>query len=330
DHGAEPGRPEAGHSARLGARRALAVDRGSARRAWNVHQGRRRDGGRESECGLWEWHRQAGGIDPVGLGEVEHRPSEGRCRRGGHPQGGAGAARQGAPAEPGLRAAESEHRLFQDAVLCEHRAAPLGDRGGWNPARRSERVRFRGAEFHAVLEEYVPGRIEGGGRKKTLGADRAVRAATVPRTPVRGALLLGGASDADLVARLRLVHEEAKVGRAPAPVPPRTADLTAPVRLAIDYGDAAELAAKVAKALAAFESQGGGMWRALRSQGIFRGKGPAPKTAFLYTGQGSQYLGMLAALRGAEPIVAATFAEADRVMTPILGRSLSSYLEMPT
>ena len=195
---------------------------------------------------------------------------------------------------------------------------------------------FGGTNFHAVLEEYVPGRIKSGGRKKTAQVDQknpggpaAVRAATEPRTPVRGALLLGGASDADLVARLRLVQQEAVAGRAPAPVPPRTADLTAPVRLAIDYGDASELAAKAAKALAAFESHSDGMWRALRSQGIFRGHGPAPKTAFLYTGQGSQYLGMLAALRGAEPIVAATFDEADRVMTPILGRSLSSYLEMP-
>ncbi len=56
------------------------------------------------------------------------------------------------------------------------------------------------------------------------------------------------------------------------------------------------------------------MWRALRAQGIFRGAGPAPKVAFLYTGQGSQYVNMLDELRQLEPIVAETFAEADRVM----------------
>ena len=48
-----------------------------------------------------------------------------------------------------------------------------------------------------------------------------------------------------------------------------------------------------------------GVWKALRAQGIFRGHGPAPKVAFLYTGQGSQYVNMLRRpARGSEPIVA--------------------------
>ena len=48
--------------------------------------------------------------------------------------------------------------------------------------------------------------------------------------------------------------------------------------------------------------------------------------AFLYTGQGSQYVNMLDDLRASEPIVADTFREADDVMTPLLGRPLSSYI----
>ena len=42
----------------------------------------------------------------------------------------------------------------------------------------------------------------------------------------------------------------------------------------------------------------------LRQQGAFVGRGPAPKVAFLYTGQGSQYVNMLRELREREPIVA--------------------------
>ena len=64
----------------------------------------------------------------------------------------------------------------------------------------------------------------------------------------------------------------------------------------------------------------------LRSRGVFIGHGPAPKTAFLYTGQGSQYVNMLRELRDNEPIVAQTFAEADEIMTPLLGKPLTSYI----
>src|SRR5439155_16279527 len=47
---------------------------------------------------------------------------------------------------------------------------------------------------------------------------------------------------------------------------------------------------------------------------------------FLYPGQGSQYVNMLKWLRDREPVVADTFAEADRTMTPLLGRPLSSFI----
>ena len=83
---------------------------------------------------------------------------------------------------------------------------------------------------------------------------------------------------------------------------------------------------KPAKALKASKPNQPAIWKALRAQGIFRGHGPAPKVAFLYTGQGSQYVNMLQPLRAAEPIVAETFAEADRVMTPLLGKPLSEFI----
>ena len=147
-----------------------------------------------------------------------------------------------------------------------------------------------------------------------------------PKAPLRGALVAGAASESELAAHLRAVQKSAEAGRTPAALAPRDADLRAPERVAIDYGNAAELADKCAKALKAIESRQPAAWKALRAQGIFRGHGPAPKVAFLYTGQGSQYVNMLRSLRAAEPIVARTFEEADEVMVPILGKPLSGYI----
>ena len=64
----------------------------------------------------------------------------------------------------------------------------------------------------------------------------------------------------------------------------------------------------------------------MRQQGMFVGRGPAPKVAFLYTGQGSQYVNMLASMRDREGIVRDRFARADRVMTPLLGKPLSEFI----
>ena len=112
----------------------------------------------------------------------------------------------------------------------------------------------------------------------------------------------------------------------PAPEPPTGADLRSPERIALTFGDAAQLAERAGRARKALQADAPAAWRALRAQGVFRGRGPAPKVAFLYTGQGSQYPNMLARLRASDPIVSGAFDEADRVMTPILGRSLSSYI----
>ncbi|MGZ4812810.1 MAG: type I polyketide synthase, partial [Terriglobales bacterium] len=199
---------------------------------------------------------------------------------------------------------------------------------------------FGGTNFHAVLEEYIPHRLNGNG-KRSVAVNEIPPAAKEPtmnvhevsrtsssayKAPLRGALVIGAASEAALVERLRAVEQDARSGRAPAPAAPAESDLRAPERLAIDYGNATELAEKAGNALKALKANQPAMWKALRAQGIFRGHGPAPKVAFLYPGQGSQYVNMLKPLRAAEPIVAETFAEADRVMTPLLGKPLSEYI----
>lgn len=65
----------------------------------------------------------------------------------------------------------------------------------------------------------------------------------------------------------------------------------------------------------------------LRQRGIHLEDEPCDGgLAFVFTGQGSQYVGMGLALAERFPVVAATFAEADAVMTPLLGQSLTSLL----
>jgi acyl transferase domain-containing protein/acyl carrier protein len=179
---------------------------------------------------------------------------------------------------------------------------------------------FGGTNFHTVLEEYIPGRIRP--QKKLTVSVPEMPKSPAPKTPLRGALVIGGNSEAEIIFRLKIVHEEAGAGRAPVPAPPCEADLRAPIRLAIDYGDATELKDKSAKALKAFAENQASRWKMLRAKGIFLGRGPAPKVAFLFTGQGSQYVNMLRTLRDTEPVVAETFKTADVVMEPILGRPL--------
>ena len=221
---------------------------------------------------------------------------------------------------------------------------------------------FGGTNFHVVLEEYIPHRLNGNGKRSIAvsntgdvaggnggmnvkdvshnsldGSSWASGAGTPPvqsygnngqgtKAPLRGALVVGAISAAALAERLRSIQKAAEAGRAPVPAAPMESDLRAPERVVIDYANAADLAEKSSKALKALAANQEPIWKALRAQGVFRGHGPAPKVAFLYTGQGSQYANMLRGLRAAEPIVAETFAEADRVMTPLLGKPLSDFV----
>ncbi len=224
------------------------------------------------------------------------------------------------------------HKVIPPSVRCEHpnpnidfAHSPLFVNTEMRPwSETCEGVRragvsafgFGGTNFHAVLEEYVPHRITANGR-------HAVTVADLPgKTPLRGALVAGGATESELVERL----QELQKGAAAGPAVPLEADLRATERIAIDYSGPADLAEKCAKAVKALAVNQPAVWKALRAQGIFRGRGPAPKIAFLYPGQGSQYANMMRGLREREPIVADTFAEADTVMKPLLGRPLSEFI----
>ena len=261
-----------------------------------------------------------------------------------------------------LKAAFALHeKVLPPSVHCEHpnpdidfAHSPLyvnTELKPWNvPAAGVRRAGlsafgFGGTNFHAVLEEYIPHRLNGNGKRSVAvsnlpgkstetpmitaqpsSASPSSTATPVAKAPLRGALVLGAASEAALVERLRAVESEAAAGRAPAPAAPSEQDLRAQFRIAIDYVDAADLRNKAGSALKAFNANQPAVWKALRAQGIYRGQGPAPKVAFLYPGQGSQYVNMLKPLCATEPIVAETFAEADRVMRPILGKPLTEFI----
>ena len=214
----------------------------------------------------------------------------------------------------------------------------------------SVRSASAGTNYHAVIEEYVAGRLSNGNGHATIAVPADVPAAAaaedIPsagppppavgngqpghppsatvKPPLRGAFLAGAADEAGLAARLRALVESSD---APPPSPAAAEDLGAAERICIDYGDAGELSAKAKQALKAIESGNPAAWKALQGRGIFRGSGAPGKVAFLYTGQGSQYANMLAELRRTEPIVAATFDEADVIMRPLLGgRALSDII----
>ena len=179
---------------------------------------------------------------------------------------------------------------------------------------------FGGTNFHVVVEEYVPGRHYGESTRPVAVTESRARR----RGPLRGAFVVGGSTEAEVAGKLAGIASEA--GGKSVTEPPDPALAGAPVRVAIDYDDQEELAGKAAMAAKALAGGGAEMRKMLRARGVFIGHGPAPKVAFLYPGQGSQYVNMLGRLRAIEPLVADTFAEADDVMTPLLGRPLSDYV----
>ncbi len=144
--------------------------------------------------------------------------------------------------------------------------------------------------------------------------------------PYQGLFFASANSPSGLKTALEQELDQIKKGQVPSSHCPSGEELACQERIAIDYNSPQELSARLEKALNAFESGNPGIWKALQAYGVHRGSGKPGKVAFLFPGQGSQYVNMLLDLRDTEPVVKDTFDEADRVMSPILGRPLTSFI----
>ncbi len=144
--------------------------------------------------------------------------------------------------------------------------------------------------------------------------------------PYQGLFFSSAESTAALKASLESALQNASVEQGFDPRCPTGEELQKVERLAIDYTDAAELGKRLEKAISGLNNESAGAWKALQAHGIYRGSGGAGKVAFLFPGQGSQYVNMFMDLHETEPVVKDTFDEADRIMTPILGKPLTSFI----
>ncbi len=144
--------------------------------------------------------------------------------------------------------------------------------------------------------------------------------------PIRGLLFIGAPTKDDLIEALKTSLEQAEGGLLPEQGFPPAASVKMPHRLAIDYSDREDLLTKASKSLQALQNTNEKIWFALAGQGIRYGQGDAGKVAFMFPGQGSQYVNMLRDLIDTHPIIRKTYEEADAVLTPILGKPLTAFI----
>jgi len=194
---------------------------------------------------------------------------------------------------------------------------------------------FGGTNFHVVLEEHIPGllttrrpqvQIPGAVGASGSSGQQATEALREPPM-LRGLVMVSGATLAEIKPQLERLIAEADAGRLPEKQLPSAQSMRAQERIAIDFGSAKELKDRCQKALEVIDDDRPAAWRLARGKGVFRGREAPGKIAFMFPGQGSQYVNMLRELRDVSATVREVFDEADDVMKSRLdGRLLTQLI----
>ncbi|MCK5158999.1 MAG: type I polyketide synthase, partial [Candidatus Heimdallarchaeota archaeon] len=215
---------------------------------------------------------------------------------------------------------------------------------------------FGGTNYHAILEEYIPGKTKGhlptlispselkrllSGVKISpeefdiiLNQDKWQEYLKKYKTLETDAIFFGGETDAELEKsilelknkQLSSSFEVDGIGQRIRDIAfDSTKSLKKPVRAGITCNSLTELSGSLDQLLSGLKSKE--KRTILRNKGIFYGEDhKLGKIAFLFPGQGSQYVRMGRELYERFEVVRSTFKEADEIMEELLGFKISEII----